>query len=113
MRLELRDPCWGFGVETEEANAKDHEEGAPPEIAKIVVSCYFASYHVVVVSRFLPWWWALLAFVGLAVVGRGLVWLVEDSRFGLLTAIGAHVGLDVTFCLIVAEMYYNIVPAMA
>ena len=35
---------------------------------------------------------------GLALVGRGLVWVQENERFGLLTSFGVHIGLGVFPC---------------
>ena len=116
LRWELRDPCCGVDVAGGESrpmdlegNVDDQLDDQPPEICKILVSCYFASYHVVVVLFFLQWYWAVLAGVGLAVTGRLLVWVQEDKRYGLMTSLGAHVGLDVAFCFIVAQIYFKIV----
>eukprot|EP00918_Siedleckia_nematoides_P066061 GHVU01143690.1.p1 GENE.GHVU01143690.1~~GHVU01143690.1.p1 ORF type:complete len:302 (+),score=28.46 GHVU01143690.1:62-907(+) len=110
LRCELQDPfCSAVRpqVVSSEVGAAGPE---PTETAKWMASCYFASYHVVVVTLFLPWGLALLAGVGLALVGRGLVWVQENERFGLLTSFGVHIGLDVAFCLIVAQLYFRVVP---
>mmetsp|Transcript_16783 Transcript_16783/g.22543 ORF Transcript_16783/g.22543 Transcript_16783/m.22543 type:complete len:144 (-) Transcript_16783:129-560(-) len=77
----------------------------PVESSKLLVSAYYASYHVVVVLVFVPWYLAIAAGIGLTVLGRIFVYCRDSEMFGLLTAYGLHAGADATFCLIMLNMY--------
>lgn len=75
------------------------------EAPKVLVSCYYASYHFVVMLCFVPWYLAVGGFGGLVVLGRVLVFCRESDRLGLVTGWGVHAGLDGAFCLIMAQLY--------
>ena len=77
------------------------------ERPKLIVSCYYASYHFVVVLFFVPWYLAVPAAGGLVVLGRAMVFLRDSERFGLVTAWGFHAGLDACFCLVMLQMYFH------
>jgi hypothetical protein len=75
------------------------------EAPKMVVSCYYASYHLVVMVCFVPWYLAVGGFGGLVLLGRVLVYCRESERVGVVTGWGLHAGLDGAFCLIMAQLY--------
>ena len=49
------------------------------ETPKVLISCYYASYHFVVMLCFVPWYLAIAGFLGLVVLGRILVFCREDE----------------------------------
>jgi membrane protease YdiL (CAAX protease family) len=75
------------------------------ELPKVLNSCYYASYHVVVMLCFVPWYLAMAGFCGLVVLGRILVHCRDSAEFGLIAGWGIHAGLDGAFCLIMAQLY--------
>lgn len=78
---------------------------SPVESSKILVSAYYASYHVVVVLVFVPWYLAIAAGIGLVVLGRIFVFCRDSEVFGLVTGYGLHAGADAAFVLIMLNMY--------
>ena len=64
------------------------------EKARILVSCYYASYHFVVMVCFVPWYLAFLGAVALTILGRFFVFCRETESLGLLSGIGFHAGAD-------------------
>lgn len=49
------------------------------ETPKILMSCYYASYHVVILLCFVQWWLAIVGFVGLVFIGRCFVYCRENE----------------------------------
>lgn len=84
--------CLGVGVSAGEAG-------------RLLVSTYYAGYHVVVMLFFVQWYLAFCGLVGLIVLGRIFVYCREDERFGLLTSYGIHAGVDGAFCLIMLQLF--------
>mmetsp|Transcript_75370 Transcript_75370/g.151547 ORF Transcript_75370/g.151547 Transcript_75370/m.151547 type:complete len:344 (+) Transcript_75370:71-1102(+) len=79
------------------------------ETPKVLINCYYASYHVVVMLCFVPWFLAAGGFGGLVVLGRLLLFCRERDSLGFLTAWGIHAGLDGAFCLIMLQLYTHFV----
>ena len=65
----------------------------------------YASYHVVVVSNFLPMALCLLSFVCLAMLGLALQGVL--ARVGLIAAIGVHLAVDACLSLIIADVLWR------
>lgn len=76
------------------------------EWSKALASAYYAAYHGVVVSTFVPPLWIGLTVGFLFCMGRVMVWCREDPGRGLLTAIGMHAGLDASLGFILWMMYH-------
>jgi hypothetical protein len=49
------------------------------ETPKILMSAYYASYHVVILLCFVQWWLALIGFLGLVFLGRIFVYCRENE----------------------------------
>ena len=77
------------------------------ETPKLLLSAYYASYHVVVMVFFVQWWLAFLGFLGLVVLGRIFVFCRESEHLGVVTAWGIHAGADAAFCLIMLQLYFH------
>lgn len=75
------------------------------ETPKLLISCYYASYHVVVLLCFVEWYLVFPCFFCLVALGRILVFCRECEKFGILTGWGLHAGLDGAFCLIMIQLY--------
>lgn len=51
------------------------------ETPKIFMSCYYASYHVIILLCFVQWWLAIAGFFGLVFLGRIFVYCRENEVF--------------------------------
>jgi len=65
------------------------------EIGYLTLSLLYASYHFVVVFHLMGLVWAILGVSFLALLGRLWIFARNDERFGILTAIASHMGVDV------------------
>ena len=82
------------------------------EHPKMLVSTYYALYHVVIFLFFVPWYLAIFATGSLVIFGRLMVYVRENDRFGLVTAFGFHAGLDACCCLVLLQMYSGFMPRL-
>jgi len=71
-------------------------------LGQVVVSFLYATYHFIVVFHLMGVTWAFLAVVALTFLGWLWIAFRNNQRFGLVTAIGSHCGIDVGVALAIA-----------
>lgn len=109
------------------------------ETPKVLLSAYYAAYHVVVMACFVEWYLCVAGFCGLVVLGRSFILCRESEvascpscaslscafslyapltprplpcrcqAFGVVAGWGVHAGVDAAFCLVMAQLYFRFV----
>ena len=84
---------------TRRALLNGHEQTAA---SRWLTSCYFGSFHGVVVRCFVGWELSLFVFAALATASRVWIWLGERAPFGFPFVVAFHAGADVAVVLVVS-----------
>eukprot|EP00302_Diacronema_sp_CCMP2436_P042599 CAMPEP_0180011448 /NCGR_PEP_ID=MMETSP0984-20121128/16381_1 /TAXON_ID=483367 /ORGANISM="non described non described, Strain CCMP 2436" /LENGTH=279 /DNA_ID=CAMNT_0021933521 /DNA_START=117 /DNA_END=957 /DNA_ORIENTATION=- len=84
------------------------ELGAERMCAKVLLAHNFSVYHIFITSSLMPLWFAI--FVGYPfLVGFGLALdrICRDKRFGVVTAIGVHAGMDLAAAFWIMDLRFG------